>query len=483
MRKLALFFAFLFSLGALSAFPWVDDAFRLVTTGSAREIQRAVETDYSFSTFTQTDEAENLLMAALKNSRDNSVIDILLKQAKISPDSKTKSGVTAFMYACQYEDDMDAIKNVLETGAKTDADKARRILAKDKNGNTCFDYARRNELIPEEVLSVVGLYAEEPEKQPLFSEETVPDYPPEAEEPEAEETPEETEIPEEPEPENPPAEEEPAPVPEEVAEPALEENIVPPLPEVNSLVDLAGVAVPPVMTSSIHLYDYAADKAALVAIPAALIAAEEAARNFIPNANNRSSNGRTKLMIAAKKGDIQKIEDLLYSGAQIDARDDDGWTALMYAARFQKDADVTKLLLYKGADRTIKNKYGLTALLLASAYSESQGVVSALLDTYKPDSYEAREAFSYGVSNYNEPKVLQAFVDKKVPLNVPFDGKTPLMVACQTNRNTKIIGWLLDNGASKNQVEASTGKTAFDYARENRKLPHDVTYWSLNPNS
>ena len=99
------------------------------------------------------------------------------------------------------------------------------------------------------------------------------------------------------------------------------------------------------------------DKAALVAIPAALIAAEEAARNFIPNANNRSSNGRTKLMIAAKKGDIQKIEDLLYSGAQIDAKDDEGWTALMYSARFQKDADVTKLLLYKGADRTIKNKY------------------------------------------------------------------------------------------------------------------------------
>ena len=470
MRKLALFFAFLFSLGALSAFPWVDDAFRLVTTGGAREIQRAVETDYSLPTFTQTDEAENLLMAALKNSRENSVIDILLKQAKISSDSKTKSGVTAFMYACQYEDDLDAIKNVLNTGAKTDADKARRILAKDNNGNTCFDYARRNELISEEVLAVIDLYAEEPEK-PLFSEETVP-----ASALAAEEVTEETE------PENPPAEEEPEPIPE-ASESVPDENIVLEVPEVNALVDLAGVAVPPIMTSSIHLYDYAADKAALLAIPAALIAAEEAARNFIPNANNRSSNGRTKLMIAAKKGDIQKIEDLLYSGAQIDAKDDEGWTALMYAARFQKDADVTKLLLYKGADRTIKNKYGLTALLLASAYSESHDVVSALLDTYTPDSYEAREAFSYGVSNYNEPKVLQAFVDKKVPLNVPFDGKTPLMIACQTNKNTKIIGWLLDNGASKNQVEASTGKTAFDYARENRKLPHDVTYWSLNPNS
>lgn len=477
MRKFTLFLTFLFSLGALSAFPWVDDAFRLVTTGNAREIQRAVETDYSFSTFTQSENAENLLMAALKNSRDNSVIDILLKQAKISPDSKTKNGVSAFMYACQYEDDIDAIKNVLDTGAKTDADKARRILEKDNNGNTCFDYARRNELISEDVLAVVGAYAEEPEKSPLFSEETVPDYDLASIE-EIEETPMEAE-----EPENPPVEELPAPNPVDVVETDTVETIIPDAPEVNTLVDLAGVSLPSIVLSSVHLYDYAADKAALVEIPPALIAAEEAARNFIPNANNRSLNGRTKLMLAAKKGDIQKIEDLIYSGAQIDAKDDEGWTALMYAARFQKDADVTKLLLYKGADRNIKNKYGLTALLLASAYSESHDVVSALLDTYTPDSYEAREAFSYGVSNYNEPNVLQAFIDKNVPLNVPFDGKTPLMVACQTNKNTKIIGWLLNNGASKKQVEASTGKTAFDYARENRKLPHDMTYWSLNPNS
>ena len=155
----------------------------------------------------------------------------------------------------------------------------------------------------------------------------------------------------------------------------------------------------------------------------------------------------------------------------------------MYAARFQSNPDVTKLLLVKGAERTSKNKYGLTALTLASGYSENAGVVSALLESYNANSDEARAAFAYGISNYNKPEVLQAFLDKRVPLNIPYEGKTPLMLACQTNSNTEIIEWLLKNGASKYQQEAATGKTAFDYAKENKKLPHNVAYWSLNPNS
>ena len=174
---------------------------------------------------------------------------------------------------------------------------------------------------------------------------------------------------------------------------------------------------------------------------------------------------------------------MLYSGAQIDAVDNEGWTALMYAARFQKNSDVTKLLLYRGADRSIKNKYGITSLMLGAGFSENPEVVANLLDTYSPDSEEARQALSYGISNYNKPEVLQAFIEKQVPLNVPYEGKTPLMLACQLGKNTEVIEWLLENGASKYQVEASSGKTAYDYAKENKKLPHNVTYWSLNPNS
>lgn len=487
MKRFGAFFIFFLSLAFLSATPWADNLFILVETDTPRNIQRAIETDYSFRDFTRTREKENLLMAALKYARGNDVIDLLLHEAKISPDEKTRSGVTGLMYACQYATDIEAVKNVLFTGAKNDSKKEKRILTKDKNGLTCFDYARKNLVISEEVLDLLNMYADEPVPEP----EPEPEIPVQtAEEPAPEpELPEEPaiEIAEtpEPEPEEPPVEVAVAPEPE--PEPEEEPEEAPPKPEPpqekNALLDFASLSSPLVVPESIYLYDYADDKYSQNAIPPSLIAAEEAKKHFIQNANAKDSDGQTKLMLAAKNGDIQQIEDLLYSGAEIDAKDNEGWTALMYAARFQINPDVTRLLLLKGANRTRKNKYGITALLLAAGYSENSEVISILLESYNANSDEAREAFAYGISNYNSPSSLQAFIKKNVPLNIPYNGKTPLMLACQTNKDTKIIEWLLENGASKYQVEASTGKTAYDYAKENSRLPHDVTYWSLNPNS
>lgn len=462
MKKLLSAFVLLTSLSVLSALPWVDDAFILVETETPQKILHQIETDYSLKDYTRFAEKENLLMAALKSARGNDVIDLLLKKADMSPDSKTKNGVTAFMYACQYENDIEAIENVLFTGAKSDEKKESRILAHDNDGLTAYDYARKNEVLSQEILALLNAYASEPVEIPEPEEEENIEVPAE----EVVELPEGAEV-------------EPAVEFEEEAEPEV------PVEETqkNSLLDLGHLNTPALIPESIYLYDYANDKYAAIEIPAELIAAEEAAKHFIADANRRDSNGRTKLMFAAKKGDIAKIEDLLYSGAQIDAKDNEGWTALMYAARYQKNSDVTRLLLYRGADRSIKNNYGITALMLSAGFSSNPDVVSLLLDTYSPDSEEARQALSYGISNYNKPEVLQAFIEKQVPLNVPYEGKTPLMLACQLGKNTEVIEWLLENGASKYQVEASSGKTAYDYAKENKKLPHNVTYWSLNPNS
>lgn len=493
MKKHILTFGIMFLSLFAFASSWSDKAFYLVETESPKKIRRALETDYSFKDYTRSPENENLLMAALKSDRPNEVISMLLK-AGISPDSKTKQGVTAFMYACQYETDMDAVRNVLQTGAFRDVAKRKRILRKDKNGLTSFDYARMNETHSEEVLEILLEYADEPLPQEDAADDT-------AEDGEVTEDAEEGALDEEPVAQ---ATEElsdgsaPAPVAAVALAPAAAvapiaagaalaspsvAQAAAELPVESKMIDFSGLEVPPIVRESIYLYDYAHDTVTLEPIPAELIAAESAEKRFIPDANKRDSDGKTKLMIAAKKGDITRIEDLLFSGAEIDAKDDDGWTALMYAARFQSNPDVTKLLLIRGADRSLKNKYGITPLLLSAGYAAKPEVVSTLLESYPANSDEAREAFAYGISNLNTPSVLQAFIDKQVPLNVPYDGKTPLMVACETNKNTHVIEWLLDNGASKYQIEATTGKTAYDYAKENKKLPHNVVYWSLNPNS
>lgn len=471
MKKSFLFLSVLFSLYSLSASPWVDDAFLTVETESPKKIQRMIETDYSVKKFTRSKDKENLLMAALKNARGNDVVALLLDDAKISPDSKTKSGVSAFMYACQYENDLEAVRAVLFKNAKKDSLKAKRILEKDKEGNTSFDYARKNENISQDVLELLALYAEEPVREAVQEQSL-----------EAEENASEPLLNEESQ--SLPDASEALPVIQPQKENVPEENTEPePDAPAGTFMDFSALSSPNVVPESIYLYDYADDKYAQVPIPESLIAAEKAKHNFIPDANLRSSNGRTKLMEAAREGDIAKIEDLLYSGAELNAKDNDGWTALMYAARYQMNPDTIKLLLYKGADSSVKNNYGLSALSLAAGYTKNPEVLSLLLESYSANSEEVRAAFAYGISSQNSSEVLQAFIEKHVALDVPYKGKTPLMLACQTNKNTKLIEWLMEKGASKYQIDSATGKTAFDYAKENRRLPHNVAYWALNPNS
>ena len=70
-------------------------------------------------------------------------------------------------------------------------------------------------------------------------------------------------------------------------------------------------------------------------------------------------------------------------------------------------------------------------------------------------------------------------MDKAVPLNILYDGKTPLMYAAQYGNSTKTLQVLLDNQSSVT-MRSTDGKTAFDYATNNKNLAHDKTYWALN---
>jgi ankyrin repeat protein len=76
-------------------------------------------------------------------------------------------------------------------------------------------------------------------------------------------------------------------------------------------------------------------------------------------------DGLTPLMVAASKGHIEMAEVILQAGANINARSDDGWTALHKAAYDQTETNIVDLLLQSGIDLEAKNKSGRTALQLA----------------------------------------------------------------------------------------------------------------------
>ncbi len=86
------------------------------------------------------------------------------------------------------------------------------------------------------------------------------------------------------------------------------------------------------------------------------------------DANAVDRLGRTALMRAARANDTQAISWLIRGHAKVNqATIQQGWTALMWAARYDAAAAVAALL-GAGADRDQRDREGQTALSLAIRY-------------------------------------------------------------------------------------------------------------------
>ena len=83
------------------------------------------------------------------------------------------------------------------------------------------------------------------------------------------------------------------------------------------------------------------------------------------SATPQNKGASEKLLVALRDADIRTARSLLLGGADANAKDSDGMTALMYAALYTS-ADSMKMLLDRGADPNAKNNAGLTALMLAA---------------------------------------------------------------------------------------------------------------------
>ena len=189
-------------------------------------------------------------------------------------------------------------------------------------------------------------------------------------------------------------------------------------------------------------------------------------------------------MRAAKAGNEWELNLLLKSGAKVNLTDDDGWTALMYAVRYSEGTGCVEALLDAGADVTHKNRYGSSALVLASCYNGNPQILKLLLEKYGSSDKEVMRSLVFllseqNISEHQQLTKLQLFMEKAVPLNVLYEGKTPLMYAAQYGNSTKTIQKLLDNQASVT-LRSTEGRTAFDYAINNKNLAHDEAYWALN---
>ena len=87
--------------------------------------------------------------------------------------------------------------------------------------------------------------------------------------------------------------------------------------------------------------------------------------------------GATPLMYAAAVGSVEAMILLLDKGANANASNSAGATALMWAAT---DLDKVKLLLSRGADAKAVSQRGRTALFIAARNDASSATVKLLMD-------------------------------------------------------------------------------------------------------
>ncbi len=125
------------------------------------------------------------------------------------------------------------------------------------------------------------------------------------------------------------------------------------------------------------------------------------------------------LVAAARSGDTAAVESLLASGVEVNAKDREGSTALMFAA-VRGDARMVAKLLAAGADPNLKDANGETALILGASHGVE--IVRALL------------------SEGADPNLADG------------EGQTALLVAAENQAAT--VRLLIDSGADVNHLDA-----------------------------
>lgn len=175
------------------------------------------------------------------------------------------------------------------------------------------------------------------------------------------------------------------------------------------------------------------------------------------SANAADDRGITPLMYAAENGSVEAMRLLIERGAEVNAQNAFGSTALMWSVA---DSAKVQLLLDHGADVNLVAKSGRTALIVAAFTNPSAEVVKLLLAKgASVDVMDVRHVTPMNAATFgDDTATVRMLLDAGADVNTPdtFIGLTPLMNAAG-NRNVEAVKLLMAKGAAVNAVSMTRG--------------------------
>lgn len=169
-----------------------------------------------------------------------------------------------------------------------------------------------------------------------------------------------------------------------------------------------------------------------------------------PVVNSRDKKGTTAVMYAAAYGSVDAMKLLVDKGADVNAANEFGATALMWAVN-----DLTKvhLLLEKGADVNAKSKMGRSALLMAAKDDAGLPVVKLLIE--KGADVNARDFMqTTPLIQAANREIALALLDKGADLNAKDAAGFTVLMWAASSGDVEWTRMLLAKGADVNAVSA-----------------------------